>query len=329
MYFAKTAEGREVPILDYRQDIFRHAPPSRLQNIRSLVGLRGLIWLPGPWRRRLAHQSELLSGFLLRDSQSPLSGQATYLAKLGPKVPQTSLWDKIAAGSVQSIESARRGFCVASLESRLLAELIHTSPSHPITFLNIGGGPASDNLNALLLLREHSADLYRKLVEQQIPISIQVLDPDPSGVVLGQRSLAVLQAEGGPLAGAAVKLEHHFYDWSQPQTLRPLLNQARGAALVCAEGSLFEYGSDEEIAANWQVIADHTPPAAALIGTVFHTARDINLVAKRMLRLSPRMGWKFRGFDPIARLAQGTPWIAEAQKRDNSIYLTFALRRKA
>ncbi len=325
MHYAKTSDGRNVPILDYTRAEFRHSRPSLFQNLRSLVGLRGLLCLPRGLRHRLARRSELLGNFLLRDVGGSLSGQATYLAKLGPNVPHASRLDKVAAGSVQSIESARRGFSVASLEAQILRELVGGGEK-AITFLNIGGGPASDNLNALLLLRAESPEVFALLLERGVQLQLLVLDADDRGAVLGQRSLEALQAPKGPLAGIAIRLERLPYDWSQPRQLESLLKRVTGRLVVCAEGSLFEYGSDTEIAGNWEALVEQTEPPAAVIGTVFRRPGDINLVAKRMLRLSPRMGWKFRGLEPIAELAHTSGWRVDSVDRGNSIYLSFVLR---
>lgn len=120
MLFAETAEGQLVPILDYTRKEFRPGTPSPIQTLGSLLALRILKWLPLSGRRWLGQRSDVLKNLLLRDSGVFFTGPATYLAKLGRKVPHRTRWDKFAAGSVQSIESARRGYATARLESEAL-----------------------------------------------------------------------------------------------------------------------------------------------------------------------------------------------------------------
>lgn len=314
MDYAETAQGRPVPILDYRRQEFRHEPPTTIQNLGSLAVLRALKWAPASSRRWLSERSEVLRNLLTREANVTVSGPATYLAKLGPKAPHATKWDRLAAGSVQSIETARRGFATAQLESEALATIVD---KERVTVLNIGGGPANDNLNALLLLQENHPVAFEKL--RATGVSLKVLDADPDGVVLGRNCLAVLQRDS--LRGIDVTLERVAYDWNQPQTLDLSGNQL----LVTAEGSLFEYADDKAVEAHLRRFAE--AKVEAVIGTAFKAWDEISLVAKRLNGLSPHLGWRFRGLSAIERTARETGWKVAELDSKNSIYVTFVLRR--
>lgn len=324
--FANTAQGRRVPILDYRLGEFRHRAPGAIQQLGSLAVLRALKWMPPAGRRWLGTRSEVLKNLLLRGNEEGgfFSGPATYLAKLGPKAPHASRLDRLAAGSVQSIESARRGYAIARLERDVLAFFAKTAAS-PLHVLNIGGGPASDNLNALLLWKAEQAESQSAYFARGGSVAIRVLDGDSDGVTLGQNCLSVLQQAGAPLGGQPVTLEWTPYNWEQPQTFAALLSQARGPVLLTAEGSLFEYASDEIVTAHLAHLAAYRGGPVAVVGSVFREKSEISLVARRMLGLSPHLGWQLRGLEGLQKLAAKSGWAVTASDTENSIYEMFTL----
>src|SRR5262249_59657568 len=84
----------------------------------------------------------------------------------------------------------------------------------PLHLLNIGGGPAIDSLNALLLLRrDHPERLAGR------PVRIHVLDIDAEGPAFGARALAAVQAPGASLEGLDAGLAHVAYDWNESHRL--------------------------------------------------------------------------------------------------------------
>jgi hypothetical protein len=182
------------------------------------------------------------------------------------------------------------------------------SPARPpraLALINIGGGPALDSINALILLRRDRPGL----LERQI--AIEVLDASLDGAFFGVNALAALQAERGPLAGLDIAMRHHDYDWNQPAALARLVDKRIAAGAVIAassEGALFEYGSDQAIVANLQAL--RAGAGARLVAGSVTSSDDTRrrMIATTRFKLYPR---GVAGFAPLA--AQAGFRIAKAQ----------------
>lgn len=184
--------------------------------------------------------------------------------------------------------------------------------------MNIAGGPAIDSLNALLLLqRDHTAALAGRSVQ------IDVLDLDADGPAFGVRALAALSVPGGPLHGLPALLRHVRYDWTDPDPLRAVLDDARAEEAIAAgssEGGLFEYGSDQEIVANLACLRDAAPADFVMVGSV--TRAD---ELTRRLYQSGGPAIRPRGLDVFRALAARGGWkIARVIERpfSDSVALT-------
>ena len=168
------------------------------------------------------------------------------------------------------------------------------APGAPLHLVNIGGGPAIDSLNALILLRRNRS------VSLERPIVIHVLDGDEAGPVFGTSALAALQAPGRPLEGLDIAFEHRIYDWNHFDGLEELATGlvASGALVVVStEGALFEYGSDEAIVGNLRALSAVEFVAGSV--TRGDKARR-DMIANSRFKLVPR---GLEGFEPLARQA--------------------------
>src|SRR5262249_5709563 len=117
----------------------------------------------------------------------------------------------------------------------------------PLHLINVGGGPALDSVNALIMLRRARA----KLLDRSVVI--HVLDSAEDGPFFGARALNALKAAGRPLHGLDITGQHLRYDWNAPAMLKDLvtaLTSAGGRVAASSEGALFEYGSDDAVIAN-------------------------------------------------------------------------------
>lgn len=328
LHFTVSSDGFELPILDYTNPRFHYGPPTPIRLFRSNVFLIGLSLMPPPLRRFLGSHSYILQNFFPTAANAFVTGPSTYLAKLGPGVKQLTYLDKNASQSLQSIEASRRGYAISLQQNEVLHEWLEGSDAkEPITFLNIGGGPASDNLNALLWLRHHHASTFETARAQGTPFRIRVLDSDAGGAVMGERSLTILKGKDAPLAGLNASFDRLAYDWSHPETLIPELDQTRGHVLVTAEGSLFEYGTDEEVLANLRTLRDHTPGDTVVSGSIYRTYDQMPLSVRLMQRLAPHLRWKYRGAEKLRELAAQAGWTCEVPENDNAIFLTFVLKK--
>jgi hypothetical protein len=182
---------------------------------------------------------------------------------------------------------------------KLLADgvepLLAANSAAPLVLINIGGGPAIDSLNALILLRRRNPALLAR------PMAIHVLDIDAAGPRFGAAALAALSAPYQPLTGLAITFTHDHYDWNAPPPLADLVGQAASQGAIVAassEGALFEYGSDEAIAANLLALHKDRRGAKVMVGSVTSTdALHRQSVANTRFKLVPR---GLEGFRPLA-----------------------------
>jgi hypothetical protein len=300
--FATTDDGLRLPIIDITLPAF--ALPDDPQSVAALdAAVRESEWrnalVPGFIMRFMlrsaARRLQLLADIINPDT-SFLAGLTTYIMKLGAEnlpPPFDSDVDRRLAGSPQATAVRLRLQQTAKLLAAALAPLLLAAPAAPLVLINIGGGPAPDSINALILLNRSGSGLLHR------PIAIQVLDIDPACPHFGAAALAALSADGQPLAGIGISFAHEHYDWNAPALLEDLVRRAAAQDAIIAvssEGALFEYGSDDAITANLRALHDNG--AKAVVGSV--TSADPlrrQSIAGGRFKLMPR---GLDGFRPLA-----------------------------
>src|SRR5262249_16527273 len=137
---------------------------------------------------------------------------------------------------------------VAQLLVGGLGEVLTARPHAPLHFINIGGGPAMDSLNAVLMLRRAGV--------LQRPLRIHVLDGDDAGPWFGAQALEALKAPGAPLGELDLEFAHISYDWREPEKLERFAASLGHDAVIAAssEGALFEYGDDAAVIGNLKAL---------------------------------------------------------------------------
>jgi len=308
--YAVTDDGLELPVLDVTHPAFAcelSAEKEALMLARFLDEQRRFARLPR-WLQRA------LSRFFLRGSRigrglraaerGYLDGMTTYLFKLGPHNlgSYAVAVDHKVLRSLPAISVRLRADDVARLLAQGLAPRLRAARDRPLYLLNIGGGPATDSLNALIVLYRDEPDLLR---DRSIVIS--VLDRDRHGPAFGARALEALQGHGGALHGLTVRFERVDYDWRVPSALEPTLRSARRAgALIAAssEGALFEYGSDDDITGNLRALSESTDASSSII--VGSVTRDDEAI--RVLKLTSTTATRPRGLAAFSELIEKSGW---------------------
>ena len=156
-------------------------------------------------------------------------------------------------------------------------------------------------------------------------IVVHVLDRESAGPAFGERALEALKAEGFPLHGLDATLRHVPYDWSEPSALGELgraIGSEGAACAVSSEGSLFEYGSDEDIAANLRAFAQAGPDDAAWVGTQSRADGDA-----RLFNSASGAAVRLRGREELAAVAEGALWRVE-RSVDCPLSVSFRLARR-
>ncbi len=314
--YAATDDGFELPVVDITHPAFSiTAGEAELagylqQVLRDVEGQENLPaflrqWLFSAMRRR----SVIMRG-LMGASGAFMSGLTTYLMKLGPDnldKSYASTVDRRIAASPAALFMRLRLQDIAQLLAAALMAPLAERPTAALHLLNIGGGPAMDSLNALILVRKQRPDLL-----DGRPILVHSLDLDAAGPSFGARALAALLATGGPLDGLQAGFRHTAYDWSHPAELRPVIEGFNGGQAVVAassEGALFEYGSDEPITGNLQVLREVTPADAVVVGSLTRAddlGRKLNGTG-----LGSRAAIQFRGLEAFTALAARAGWQVE------------------
>jgi hypothetical protein len=306
--YAPTDDGIELPVIDVSHPafVFDVSEPALTKSIAdTLEDLERFKTMSAAEIGALAQHSILVRGGL-QARGGYLSGMTTYLHKLGPDNlgrGYASDRDRRAAGQLLPLAFRHRLATVARLVADSLVEALRVARG-PVHLLNIGGGPALDSLNAVILVRKEHADLLTR------PVLVRVLDLDAVGPAFGARALAALQSADGPLHGLDVTFEHLAYDWASPAQLAVALDQATrddAAVVASSEGGLLEYGSDEHIAANLRVFHEHAPNATALVGTLL---KDQVTLPARLKWIGAGTGIAVRllGLDALHALARQTGW---------------------
>jgi len=310
--YAVTDDGLELPVINVTNPAFEIALDETELNAQLeqfLHDAKGPANIPpllrGLMFAYMRSQSVLMRGLMGADGTF-LSGMNTYLLKLGADNLNKNFFSEIDRRIAESPASTFARLRLQDI-SRLLAENLalplRANKKATLHLLNIGGGPAIDSINALMVLqKEHSGLLDGR------PIFIHSLDLDNAGPNFGARALKALQSESAPLHGLDIRFEHIPYNWSDPISLRNYLKSLDGQSICAAssEGALFEYGSDEDVSGNLRALFDVTLPDTVVAGSV--TRADELGLKLNGHGLGHRAALQFRGLEAFTALALHTGW---------------------
>jgi len=311
--YAASDDGIELPVIDVTHPAFAcEVGPAELsalidEAVRNLATVKNT---PPEVLRAIAAQSILARGWV-QSVGSFMSGMITYLNRLGPEnlgAGYAGPIDRRMAAGLMPLSFRFRLCDVARLIADALAPQLVVREDRPVHLFNIGGGPAADSLNGLILLnKEHPERLRGRR------ISIEVLDLDAVGPSFGSRALSALLAENAPLGGLDVTFQYVQYDWSSVAELRKALAGIgeMGAGVCSSEGGLFDYGSDEDIVANLTVLREATPGDFVVVGSV---VRDVATLDPRLKATTEPQGRpliRYLGLDAFRRLAQRAGWSVD------------------
>ncbi len=309
--YAFSADGLELPVIDITNPAFAfevNAQELSAMIDRFVQSLQTVAQLPPGAMAAMAQKSRLMAGLVAVDSSGYTSGMVTYLNKLGPNnlgegyaTPLDRQW----AAGFTPFTFRWRMRDVACLLAEELAPALADSPGATLHMVNIGGGPAADSWNALILLaKQHRALLAGRCIQ------IHVLDVSADGPLFGQRALAAL-LESGPLEGLKVQMAYLYYDWSRSGKLADFLRTigaSQALIAVSSEGGLFEYAADDQIVANLAILAQATRDDAIVIGPVVRNADtlDPRLIATEHVPGRPPV--RYLGLAAFGDLACRSGW---------------------
>lgn len=311
--YAVTDDGLELPVIDLTHPAFAlNLSEADLETLQQsfIHDIDSPGKAPGFVRKLvfsfMRSRSIIMRG-LMGAEGTFMSGMNTYMMKLGADNLNQSYFsaiDRVMAGSSAGSYVRLRLQDIAHLVADALVAPLESRRGAALHLINIGGGPASDSLNTLILVHQSRPELLAGR-----PIAVHTLDLDTAGSDFGARALAALLAEGGPLHGLQIGFDHISYNWSDPAPLRDLIGkfEDRGSVVAASsEGALFEYGSDGDISGNLEALHEGTPPDAVMAGSVTR-ADALGLKANRVGDAS-RAAINFRGLEAFTALAHAVGW---------------------
>jgi hypothetical protein len=294
--YALAENGFELPVLDLAHPAFSREPEARelttlAAEAASSLKAQGKMppFVQAAFARRMA-RSSILAREMLASHGGFMSGMGTYLCKLGPEAlgaGYASELDRKLSGSLPCLNTRLRLKETARLLAEGLIEPLEREPERPL---------------ALSIRRSRPALLEGRKTR------IYILDGDKSGPAFAAASLKALLAEGGPLHGLEASLIRVAYDWNEAAPLRALVEAEAGSVVAASsEGGLFEYGSDEAIAANLRALAPSRN--ASFVGTLSRCeggAGEFNKMESGSVRI------RLRSAPEFGALASASGWsVAE------------------
>jgi hypothetical protein len=304
---ATSADGHEIPVIDVTHPAFIvSATDAELASLSERYVLESAQRQDAAPALLEALQRSMLGRGLMAASGTFLSGMATYLLKLGPDNlgPDANPLDRAIAASFPALTTRLRLQETARMLADGLAVTLASAAGRRLCLLNIGGGPAADSWNGLIILQAEHPELLSGR-----DINIAVLDVDAAGPAFGASALDALRGPDGPLRMLNVRFQHIAYKWSDADRLGHILEPLHIVDDVCAvssEGALFEYGSDAVIVANLQQLRTATASDTIVVGSV---TRDD--APTRASRASTRVSTQPRTIDAFRELAAQAGWSVE------------------
>jgi hypothetical protein len=214
---ASLPDGRQLPVIDIAHPAFAvtltdDQLEARARAFDAEAAARGT--LSSAMLAALAQST--LGRAMMAASGSYLGGLATYVFKLGPEHLGScdSPVDRGIADTFPALTLRVRLQDVSRLLADGLAPALRSGdPGRPLLLLNIAGGVAADDWNALLLLHRQRPSLVGGR-----GVTIAVLDLDREGPAFGAAAVAALTAPARPLENVTVAFRPVVYDWSSPDS---------------------------------------------------------------------------------------------------------------
>jgi len=326
--YAFTWDGIELPVLDITHPLFissidegklegmitRIAPEAR-KRAESFNRMPLLI------KRFLSKNSFIMAGMLgTKTDNEYVSGLSTMMMKLGPGlIGKGKVLDRLGAKTSGAIMVRMRARDTASFLADSIRTALKNSGRKELCLVNIGGGTATDSLNALILLAKSDPGLI-----PGIKIELNILDVDDYGPLFAIRSVEALMS-GGPLKGMDITCRHVLFDWRETSVLSALLTKrADWLTLFSSEGGLFEYAEEDDIINVLRTIAENVNSPAYISGSLIKDPLNVDPVYSETVEIMPFKPKQY-GIDGLKRIAEISGWKINATSDKNPRYLIFSL----
>ncbi len=331
--YALTDSGIELPILDITHPLFKASiDKTNLEKLRKAIEKTGdkmviqLKGMPAFLRNFLSRHSYIIAGFLsISKENNFLSGISTLMMKLGPGLIGNGIgkiFERRASRSISSVTLRLRIQDICKLESEALIPQLIQWPEKNLCFINIGGGTASDSINTLILISKKDPSLLKNR-----KIEINVLDMDTFGPGFGKNCIESLKTPNQYFHLLDISFRFIKYNWNDPSQMEGLLTERKEWITLCSsEGGLFEYGSNEVIVSNMNLLYNKTGNEMKIAGSLI---KDSNTVDRGMLSILEKTNINARllGMNGLQEILMNTRWLLDIAIEDNPRYVVFLLKK--
>jgi hypothetical protein len=332
--YSFTESGIELPILDITHPLFKASiDKTNLEKLRKTIEKTGdkmvihLKEMPSFLKNFLSQHSYIIAGFLsINKENNFLSGISTLMMKLGPGLIGNGIgkiFERRASRSISSVTLRVRIQDICKLEAEALVTQLIQWPDRNLCFINIGGGTASDSINTLILILKKDPSLLKNR-----KIEINVLDMDTFGPGFGNNCIESLKTPGQYFHLLDISFRYIKYNWNDPSGMESLLTERKEWITLCSsEGGLFEYGTNEDIVSNLNLLYDKTGDEMKIAGSLI---KDSLTVDKGMLTILEKTNINTRllGINGLLDILTKTQWIVDHAIDDNPRYVVFTLNKK-
>lgn len=329
--YAFTKDGIELPVLDISNPLF-------ISSIDE-VKLERMIWeiapeakkraesfnkIPAFIKRFLSKRSFIMAGMMEMTSGSEyLSGLSTMMMKLGPGFigkGRGKFLDRLGSGAVGAVMIRMRTRDTSRFLASSIISSLKASPGKDLCLINIGGGTATDSLNALILIHKSEPELI-----SEIKIELNILDVDDYGPYFACRCAEALISETGVLNGIKLSCRHNSYNWRDVSGLGELLKRrTEWVSIFSSEGGLFEYASEEDIVNNLRIISQNVRNGTSFSGSVVKDPFNVDPVFSETLDLTTIKPVQY-GMEGLKMLAEKSGWSIFNISDINPRYIIFSL----
>lgn len=329
--YAFTMDGIELPVLDITNPLFISSiDEDKLERMIAEIApearkrAESFKKIPQFIKRYLSRRSYIMAGMLEMESGSDyVSGLSTMMMKLGP-----GLIGKGRGKFLDRVGSGASGAVMLRMRTRDLSEFLASSiknslklhPGKDLCLINIGGGTATDSLNALILIQKSEPELLSGL-----KIELNILDIDNYGPNFAIRCTEELISGRGVLKGIDLSCRHINYNWKDVSGLEALMMSRKGWITLCSsEGGLFEYADEEDIMNNLRVIISNSVNRPALSGSLIKDQLSVDPIFSETLDMTALKPKQF-GIEGLKRMADRTGWKISNISDKNPRYIIFSL----
>jgi hypothetical protein len=331
--YAFTESGIELPILDITHPLFKVSiNKAHLEKVRNTIDKTGdkmvvqLKAMPSFLKNFLSQHSYIIAGFLsINKENNFLSGISTLMMKLGPGLIGNGIgkiFERRASKSISSVTLRVRIQDICKLEAEALVPLLTQSPEKNLCFINIGGGTASDSINTLILLLKKDPSLLKNR-----KIEINVLDMDTFGPGFGNNCIESLKTPDHYFHHLDISFRYIKYNWKDSSGMEGLLNERKEWVTLCSsEGGLFEYGTNEDIISNLNLLYDKTGDEMKIAGSLIKDSLSVDRGMLTILEIT-NINTRLLGMTGLKDILNKTRWIIDNAIDDNPRYVVFTLKK--